>query len=61
MPVKRGYDKKGAYWAYGSQKRYYYEKGNKASCQRAKARADRQARAIAISKARAKGHKIPRL
>jgi Family of unknown function (DUF6496) len=50
MPVKRT---KGGGYKYGDSGKTYYGKG-------AKAKAAKQGRAIALSKARAKGHKVPK-
>lgn len=49
MPVHRGQDEKGPYYQWGSQKKYYYVANNKASRERAKAKAEKQARAIYAS------------
>jgi len=46
MPVKKGKDKKGCYYEYGSKKKYHFKCGNKSSANRAKKKAKRQARAI---------------
>jgi hypothetical protein len=53
MPVSRGKDSNGPYYQWGdSGKRYYYTSGDKQSRERAKQRAQRQARA-----ARARGYR----
>lgn len=55
MPVKRGTDSKGAFYRYGSSgKKYYFKPGDKASMQRAKTRAGKQAQAIKASQSRKK-------
>lgn len=46
MPVKTGKDTKGCYAQWGSQKKYYYECGNKKARERAKAKAEKQGKAI---------------
>jgi len=46
MPVTFGSDKRGCYAQWGSQKKYYYKCGNKEARDRAKKRAEEQARAI---------------
>jgi hypothetical protein len=50
MPVRKT---KGGGYKYGSSGKTYYGKG-------AKAKAAKQGRAIAVSKARKKGHRIPK-
>jgi hypothetical protein len=46
MPVRRGKDSRGCYYQWGSQTRYYYTAGNKASRTRAKNKAEAQGIAI---------------
>jgi len=47
MPTHRGSDSGGPYYQWGaSGKRYHYQVGNKASAARAKAKADKQGRAV---------------
>ena len=57
MPVRKGKDKKGHYYAWGSSgHHYYYKKGNKISEGIAKAKAARQGRAVKRSQSlRARG------
>ncbi|MEZ5175145.1 MAG: hypothetical protein R2823_02950 [Acidimicrobiia bacterium] len=50
MPVHRGKDKDGPYYQWGdSGKKYHYESGNQKSREAAKAKADKQGRAIRAS------------
>ncbi len=49
MPVKFGSDRKGCYAQWGSQKKYYYQCGNKTARERAKEKAEEQAAAIYAS------------
>lgn len=46
MPVRRGTDSKGSFYQWGSQKKYYYTVGNKKSREKAKIKAEKQAKAI---------------
>jgi len=46
MPVTTSKDKRGCFARWGSQKKYYYICGDSASRERAKKRAEKQARAI---------------
>jgi hypothetical protein len=46
MPVHRGKDNIGVYYAWGNQKRYYYITNNKVSRKNAKKKASLQGRAI---------------
>jgi hypothetical protein len=46
MPVLRGKDSKGSFYQWGTQKKYYYKVGDKKSRKNAKARAERQGKAI---------------
>lgn len=50
MPVNQGRDKRGSYYRWGSQKKYYYITGNTKSRNAAKAKAAKQGRAIELSK-----------
>ncbi len=47
MPTHKGKDKKGTYYQWGNQKKYYYT--SKKSEQIAKSKADKQGEAIHIS------------
>ena len=50
MPIKRGTDTKGSFYRWGSRgKKYYYKTGNTSSRNRAKQKAQRQARAAYAS------------
>lgn len=49
MPVHRGSDSKGAYYQWGSQKKYYYEPGNTTARKIAKRKAREQGQAIRAS------------
>lgn len=49
MPVKRGVDKFGSYYQWGSRKRYYYLPGDKKSREDAKRLANQQGKAIKIN------------
>jgi hypothetical protein len=50
VPVHRSKDGKGPYYQWGeSGKKYHYESGNEESRKRAKARAEKQGRAIRAS------------
>lgn len=50
MPVKRGRDKKGYFYRWGSSgKKYYFKKGDRSARTRAKNKAERQGRAIRAS------------
>ena len=46
MPAKPGKDKKGCFYQWGSQAKYYYKCGDKKARARAKAKAEKQGRAI---------------
>lgn len=46
MPIHRGIDKNGTYYQWGTQKKYYYEPGNKKSRNIAYRKALKQAQAI---------------
>ena len=46
MPIHRGKDKKGPYYQYGSQKKYYYKSGSKRSREAAYKKAHAQKVAI---------------
>ncbi len=46
MPVTTNKDNKGCFAQWGSQKRYYYKCGDNAARERAKKKAETQARAI---------------
>lgn len=50
MPVHKGKDSKGNFYRWGSQKKYYYKSGNKRSQMIAKKKAEKQGKAIEISK-----------
>lgn len=58
MPTKFGKDIKGCYARWGSGTKYYYNCTSKSSKTRAKNKADKQGKAISISSAKRKGHKI---
>lgn len=49
MPIHRGKDSKGCYYQWGSQKKYHYKCGDKASRERAHKKAEKQATAIYAS------------
>jgi hypothetical protein len=49
MPIHRGYDKKGCYYQWGKQHKYYYKCGNKESRKDAKMKAIKQMVAISYS------------
>jgi len=49
MPIKRGKDKDGSYYQWGSRTKYYYVAGNKKSRERAYDKAVKQAQAIYAS------------
>lgn len=49
MPIHRGKDSKGCYYQWGSQKKYYYQCGNKSSREQAHKKAQKQAIAIYAS------------
>ena len=49
MPIHRGYDKKGCYYQWGSQKKYYYKCGNATSRMSSKKKAIKQMVAISYS------------
>lgn len=46
MPVKAGKDKKGSFYRYGSQKKYYFNPGSASSRAAARNKAAKQGRAI---------------
>ena len=46
MPIHRGYDKKGCYYQWGNQKKYYYKCGDKDERKRAKMKSIKQMVAI---------------
>lgn len=46
MPIKEGKDKKGCYYQYGDQKRYYYKCDDLKAAEAAKRKAERQGRVI---------------
>lgn len=49
MPIHSGTDSKGPFIQWGNQKKYYYKKGNKKSLANAKAKANKQMKAIFAS------------
>ena len=49
MPIHRGYDKKGCFWQWGSQKKYYYKCSNKKSRRKSKKKAIKQMVAISYA------------
>lgn len=52
MPVHKGSDKKGSYYRFGKEKKYYYKPGNSRSTTIAKNKAIKQGVAINYSKMR---------
>lgn len=52
MPVKRGKDKYGSYYQWGSATKYYYIHNNPKSRELAKTKAKRQGQAIKISESK---------
>lgn len=49
MPIHRGQDKKGCFYQWGTQKKYYYTCGNKKQRENAYKKAHKQAIAIYAS------------
>lgn len=50
MPTKKGHDMKGFFYRWGNQKKYYFNPMSQLSMNLAKAKADRQGRAIEYSR-----------
>lgn len=50
MPLNKGYDKKGYFYRWGEQKKYYYNPNSQKSATEAAKKALRQGRAIGYSK-----------
>lgn len=49
MPIRRGKDKKGCFYQWGGQHKYYYKCGDRSAAARAKRKAELQAQAIRSS------------
>jgi hypothetical protein len=49
MPIHRGYDKKGCYYQWGNQTKYYYKCGDKDDRKKAKMKSIKQMIAISYS------------
>ena len=52
MPVMTGKDSQGCFARWGQQKKYYYKCGNVTARKRARAKAERQGRAVRSSESR---------